>query len=256
MKIVIVMPTYNEAMNIGRMIDILAGQKFSELQPVQMQLLVVDNDSQDGTADIVREKRRSFPAVHLLIGRTKGLGNAYIEGFKHAMHRLHADAVIEMDADFQHDPDYLNSMIAAFLGGADYIIGSRYIPGGSIPSGWAWYRKAASCFGNIFARYVLGLTHLHDLTTGFRLTRIKGVLDTIDLDNIMAPERFAYKVDLLYKTVRISKKTIEIPIQFKERKLEQSKFNFKELFATYNVVVSLRLTEVGKRLKRQVLSKK
>ncbi len=255
MNIVIVMPTHNEAMNIGRMIDVLAGQKFLELQPARMQLLVVDSNSSDDTANIVRRKIEAFPAVHLLSGNDRGLGNSYIKGFKYAMHRLHADAIIEMDADFQHDPEDLHAMVTAFTEGADYVIGSRYTPGSSIPSGWSWYRKTLSCFGNRFASHLLGIPHLHDLTTGFRLTRIQGVLNTIDLDNLMALERFAYKVDLLYKTVHISQNTIEIPIHFKERVREQSKFEFKELIVTFWVVVILCSKKVENRFKKRVTAK-
>ncbi len=251
MKIVIVMPTYNEVKNIGMMIDILAGQKFSELKPAEMQLLIVDSASPDGTADIVRQKMISYPNVYLLEGESRGLGDAYIKGFKYAMLQLHADAVVEMDADFQHDPEYLDSMIATFSNGADYVIGSRYMPGGSLPSGWSRFRRVISSLGNDFARYFLSVTHLHDLTTGYKLTRIKGVMDRIDLDNLMVLHGFAYKVDLLYQIIHLSKTVVEIPIHFRERKHGESKFDIRELIETLRVVVNLRGRAVSERVKNQ-----
>jgi dolichol-phosphate mannosyltransferase len=130
-------------------------------------------------------------------------------------------------------------MVAAYLDGADYVIGSRYIPGGSIPKEWAFFRKAVSYFGNLFIRIVLFKPKLHDLTTGFRLTKIKGVLDKIDLDNIMEPQRFAYKVDLLYQSVKNAKKVVEVPLEFAPRTKEKSKFDTKEMIATFKVAVIL-----------------
>src|SRR3990167_5864396 len=109
------------------------------------------------------------------------------------MKELGADAVMEMDAGFQHPPRFVKPMVEAYLQGADYVIGSRYIQGGSIPKEWALFRKAVSYFGNLFIRIVLVKPKIHDLTTGFRLTRVKGVLENMDLDNLMDPGRFAHK---------------------------------------------------------------
>lgn len=243
MRIVVIIPTYNEAENIGRMIDELVGREFPKIEKVDMHLLVVDDSSPDGTGKIVKQKMKKFENLHLLPGKKQGLGYAYVRGMKHAMEKLKADATIEMDADFQHDPKYVKDMVKAHIGGADYVIGSRYIPGGSIPEGWAWYRKAISYFGNLYARLVLWLPKVHDVTTGFRLTKVKGLLEKIDLDNLMELHRFAFKVDLLFKTLKLSKKTVEVPIHFAERKKEASKFNLKEMIATYKVVMILRIRE-------------
>lgn len=159
------------------------------------------------------------------------------------------DATIEMDADFQHDPKYVKDLVDAYMGGADYVIGSRYIKGGSIPAGWEFYRKAISFFGNFIARVILLLPKIHDLTTGFRLTRVKGVLDQIDLENLMELRRFAFKLDLLYKSIKLSKKTVEVPIAFAERTQETSKFNPKEITASYKVLFLLRYHESKRFLK-------
>jgi dolichol-phosphate mannosyltransferase len=146
---------------------------------------------------------------------------------------------MEMDADGQHPPRFVKPMVEAYLTGADYVIGSRYIPGGSIPEEWAFFRKAVSFFGNLFIRIVLVKPKLHDLTTGFRLTRVKGVLDKIDLDNIMEPKRFAYKVDLLYQSVKNAKNVVEVPLEFAPRVAEKSKFDTKEMIATFKVAIIL-----------------
>lgn len=241
-KIVIIMPTYNEAKNIKRMLDELVGGEFPKIRNADMHLLVVDGNSPDGTGEIVEQAARKNSKVHLLREKEKrGLGWAYIEGMKYAMDKLEADAVMEMDADFQHPPKYVKDMVAAYLDGADYVIGSRYIPGGSIPSDWAIYRKAISFFGNLFIRIVLFQPKIHDLTTGFRLTRVGGVLDKIKLETLMEPRRFAYKVDLLYRSINLSKKTVEVPFHFAPRTEEKSKFSMEEMIATFKVAILLRL---------------
>lgn len=248
-RVVIVMPTFNEAKNIGRMVDVLVGEKFPDIKKADMQLLVVDATSKDGTAEVVKEKMKKYDDVHLLVKERGGLGADYVAGFKYAVEKLKADAVMEMDADFQHPPRFVKPMVEAFLNGADYVIGSRYIPGGSVPKEWAIQRKAVSYFGNLFIRLVLLKPSLHDLTTGFRLTKVKGVLDKIDLDNIMEPKRFAYKVDLLYQSVKNAKRVVEVPLQFAPRTEEKSKFNPKEMVATFKVAIILGIKDKQKFIK-------
>jgi len=238
-KVVIVMPSYNEAENIGRMIDELVDKEFPKIGNAEMHLLVVDDNSPDGTGNVVKRAMKSRQNLHLLTGMKKGLGWAYIRGMKYALAKLKADAVMEMDADFQHPPRFVKPMVEAYLAGADYVIGSRYIPGGSVPKEWAMSRKAISYFGNLFIRLVLLKPRLHDLTTGFRLTKVKGVLDKIELDNLMEKERFAYKVDLLYQSIKNAKKTVEVPLEFASRTQEKSKFNPKEMIATFKVAIIL-----------------
>jgi len=238
-KVVIIMPSYNEAKNISRMIDVLFNVEFPQIKDVEMHLLIVDDNSPDGTGDIVKTEMAKYPNLHLLSGEKKGLGWAYIRGMKYAQEKLSADAVMEMDADFQHPPKFVKDMVKAYTDGADYIIGSRYIKGGSVPSEWALSRKAVSFFGNLFIRIVFLKPSIHDLTTGFRLTRVKGVLDKIDLDHLMEPERFAYKVDLLYQSIKNAKKVVEVPFDFAPRTEEKSKFNPKEMISTFKVAIIL-----------------
>lgn len=248
-KVVIVMPSYNEAENIGRMIDELVDGEFPKINEVEMHLLVVDDNSPDGTGDIVRKAMKNKRDLHLLTGEKQGLGWAYIRGMNYAMKELSADAVMEMDADFQHPPRFVKDMVKAYQSGADYVIGSRYIPGGSVPKEWAFSRKAVSFLGNLFIRLIWLKPKYHDLTTGFRLTRVKGVLDTIDLDKLREPARFAYKVDLLYQSINKAKKVVEVPLEFAPRTQEKSKFNPKEMMATFKVAIILGIKDKARFIK-------
>ena len=243
------MPAYNEAENIGKMIEALCGEEFLKIKDADMHLLIVDDRSPDGTGDIVSKLQDKYKNLHLLQKDKAGLGWAYIAGFKRAMETLKADAVMEMDADFQHPPRFVKPMVDAYLAGADYCIGSRYIKGGSVPKEWAVFRKLVSYFGNLFIRIVLVKPSIHDLTTGFRLTRVKGVLDKIDLDHLMEPTRFAYKVDLLYQSIKLSKKTVEVPLEFASRTMEKSKFNPKEMISTFKVAIILGIKDKQKLIK-------
>lgn len=231
-KVVIVMPAWNEAENIKRMIEVLVKQEFPKIN-ADMQLLVVDNHSTDGTTKIVEDASKAYNHVHIIQQDKPGLGWAYVRGMQYAVFELHADAVMEMDADFQHPPRFVKPMVEAYLEGADYCIGSRYIKGGSVPEEWATSRKAVSFFGNLYIRLVLLNFKIHDLTTGFRLTRVRGVLDKIDLEKLHDLDRFAYKVDLLYQSLKNSKKTVEVPLEFASRTMEKSKFNWKEMTSTF-----------------------
>lgn len=238
-KVIIVMPTYNEKDNIGLMIDELVGKEFPKIKGASMHLLVVDDNSPDGTGEVVKNKSKKYKSVHLLQGEKAGLGMAYVRGMRYAMDKLNADAVMEMDADFQHPPRFVKDMVAAYLGGADYVIGSRYIKGGSIPKKWAMSRKAMSYFGNLFIRVVWLNFKIHDMTTGFRLTKVKGVLDKIKLENLRELKRFAYKVDLLHQSIKNAKKVVEVPLEFAPRTKDVSKFNIKETISTFKVATIL-----------------
>lgn len=242
-KVVIIMPTYKERENIDKMIPELFEDHFPNID-ADMHLLIVndlpsDGKPDDGTGDVVKKYMKKYKKLHVLEAPKQGLGWAYIRGMRYAVKKLKADAVMEMDADFQHPPRFVKPMVDAYLSGADYVIGSRYITGGSVPREWATSRKAISFFGNLFIRAVLVKPKLHDLTTGFRLTRVKGVLDKIDLNTLMEPERFAYKVDLLYQSIKNSKNVVEVPLKFASRKEEVSKFSMNEMVSTFKVAIIL-----------------
>lgn len=234
------MPTYNERENIGRMIKVLFQEEFPQIKDHQMHLLVVDDNSPDGTGKIVQEKQAKFKNLHLLTGDKEGLGFAYIRGMKYAMDKLKADVVFEMDADFQHNPRDIKRMVSAIDRGADVVIGSRYVKGGSVPKEWELYRKFVSWAGNLVARTILLAPDIHDITTGFRATKTE-YLRKIDLNTLMAKESFAYKMDLVFQLRKLRAKIVEVPISFLPREKEISKFSSKETITTFKVVVLLRL---------------
>lgn len=242
MKIVVVIPTYNEAKNIGRLIEAL-DIEFKKIPEHDFNLLVVEGNSPDGTADVVREKMKNYDFVRLLMEEKKaGLGSAYVYGFKHAMNELKADVLVEMDADFQHDPAELASLIKEIDNGYDYVIGSRFVKGGSIPSEWELKRKLFSRLGNTTSKIILGIRGVNDFTTGYKVSRVKGYADSIDLDNILS-KGFAYKMDLLYKMFRVGAKIKEVPIKFGLRDEGDSKMEKNNLKDSLKVVIKLRLKD-------------
>ena len=239
-KITVIMPTYNESENIGAMVEALAGDVFPALEKhknVKMQLLVVDDNSPDGTGKIVEDHMKMHATVLLLRGPKRGLGYAYIRGMKYAMRDLGADAVIEMDADFQHPPRKVAELVGRYVEGADCVIGSRYVPEGGVPAEWAFYRRAISFLGNQFIRHFVFRGKIHDCTSGLRLTKVSGVLDKINLDALLCPESFAYKVDLLSQIIKVTRNIVEIPLQFQLRIKEKSKFSFREIYPTLKVAL-------------------
>lgn len=242
MHIVIIIPTYNEFENITKMIPYLYGI-FLRSPNHKFSVLVVDGNSPDGTADLVKTQKKLYPFVDVLLEEKKaGIGAAYVQAFKYVMANYDADYVVEMDSDFQHDPNELQKFVGEMEKGADYIIGSRFTAGGSIPKEWAFHRKFLSKGGNLFTKIVLNLYSLNDFTSGFKATRVKGVLDKLDLENIKSTS-FAYKVDLLYKVHKLGAKIVEVPIKFGMRDDGASKIEHNTAFDTLKVVVLLRLEE-------------
>lgn len=248
-KVVIVMPAYNEAKNIGPMIEELFNTIFPKIVGAEMHLLVVDDFSPDGTGVIVKKYQDKFRNLHLLQKERQGLGWAYVKGFRYAMNKLSADAVMEMDADFQHPPRFVIPMVKAYLDGADYCVGSRYVKGGSVPKTWAISRRLVSQFGNLFIQLCLLNFKVHDYTTGFRLTKVKGVMDSIDLENLRELNRFAHKTDLLYRTLKLSKNTVEVPLEFASREKETSKFNWIEFVVSLKTSIILGIIDKIKIIK-------
>ena len=234
MRIVVVIPTFNEKENTQKMIDVLA-EEFAKIKNQQMLLLYVDGNSPDGTAEVVREKMKEYSWLHLLVEEKKeGLGRAYAKGFMYAMDKLQADYVMEFDADFQHRPDEIKKLVAKIDEGYEYIIGSRYIPGGSIPKEWGFSRKFLSVIGNLIARVGLLLPKVHDLTTGFKLTKTS-VMKKIDLDHLYS-NSFAYKVQIVGQAIQGGAKWVEVPITFMARAKGESKIIKNEMVETLKVI--------------------
>lgn len=229
---VIVIPTYNEADNIGKMIDYLNTKIFPDLDKKwDMKILVVDGNSPDGTGKIVEEKSKTYANTYLYKETSKdGLGAAYLKGFKYAMETLKADFVFEFDADFQHPPETIPSMLQAMDDGYDYVIGSRKIKGGAEPEGRNFLRMLMTEGGGFLGRFILFFPFKHfwdvtDTTTGLKVTRVKGFLDKMNLDfSHLYSRKFGYKVQLLLETLDMGAKFKEVPLKFANRTSGQSKF--------------------------------
>jgi len=243
-KIVIIIPTYNEKENAGRMIDVLEEEIFPKIKNNQMEILVVDDKSPDGTADVVRQKMKEFENITLSLGDKEGLGAAYKRGMQYAMEKMGAEAVIEFDADFQHDPKYIIDLVDKFNEGYDYVIGSRFIKGGSYPQEWSFYRKFLTKYGGLFSRIVLffpNINKVKDVSTGLKLTRVKNILEKVDFSKIA--NDFVYKTQILYQIVNMGAKVIEIPLQFKLRERGETKMGFETVIGTFRAIILLRLTD-------------
>jgi dolichol-phosphate mannosyltransferase len=211
----VILPTYNEAENLAPLVEAVRAKL-----PPSAQVLVVDDSSPDGTGEIADGLAASHENVRVLHRRHKeGLGPAYIAGFREALAQG-AGLVLEMDADFSHDPAYLPRLLEA-AGRADVVLGSRYVDGGGV-SEWGALRRAVSRGGSSYARLVLGLD-VRDLTGGFKCFR-REVLEAIDLDSI-STRGYAFQVEMTYRATRRGFKVTEVPIIFRERRVGRSKMD-------------------------------
>ena len=221
----IILPTYNESGNIAALLTRLGGE-FRRLQH-DMHILVVDDNSPDGTADRVRAAMQGMSNLHLITGQKAGLGAAYIRGMRHALDELNADVVFEMDADFSHDPADVPRLLAALEDSADFVIGSRHVKGGSIPAEWSLLRKLNSAGGNWVARYIAGLYGIRDCTAGFRAIRAS-ILRQIDFTALRV-KGYAFQVALLHQAVTLGAVVKEVPVHFVDRKQGQSKLGLADI---------------------------
>jgi dolichol-phosphate mannosyltransferase len=203
----VILPTYNEAENVERMVGAILEQL-----PEPRRVLIVDDNSPDGTGAIADRLAGADEAVSVLHReRKEGLGPAYLAGFRVALEGG-AERIVEMDADFSHDPAYLPRLIEA-TDSADLAIGSRYVPGGGVTE-WGAMRRFISRGGSAYARLALGL-RVRDLTGGFKCFR-RIVLETIDLDAIEA-RGYAFQVETTYRAIKAGFRVVEVPIVFKDR---------------------------------------
>jgi len=243
-KIVVIIPTFNEKENINKMIDVLEEDIFPGIKKATLSILVVDDKSPDGTADVVKEKMKKYTNLELSLGDKQGLGAAYMRGMKYAMNEMKADAVIEFDADFQHDPKYIPQLVEQFAVGFDHVIGSRGVAGGSVPNEWGIGRKFLTKFGGLFSRFVLFFPKVNvvkDTSTGLKLTKVHGILDKVDFSKIS--NGFFYKTQILFQLVNMKAKIKEIPLEFKLREVGQSKMTMKDIIGTFTAVIKLRLSD-------------
>jgi dolichol-phosphate mannosyltransferase len=249
MNIVVVLPTYNEAENLAKLVSAL----FS--LPIELSVLVVDDNSPDGTGALADDLSKQYPgSVNTLHRAGKlGLRSAYMEGFQRAF-ELGADAVVQMDADFSHNPSVLTEM-ARSIASADLVIGSRYVQGGSLDDNWPLWRKALSSFGNFYARTILR-SPLHDMTTGFRMWR-RETLQAMPLDRIRS-NGYIFLVEMAYVAYLMGFRIHETPIHFADRRWGKSKMSFKiQMEAAMRIWdVRAHYRDLRKKHDRQLLAQK
>ncbi len=210
----LVLPTYDEAGNVEAIV-----RSALENMPDGSKVLVVDDNSPDGTGEIAARLAQELPVEVLHRKGKEGLASAYIAGFRHVLAQG-AGLVLQMDADFSHDPADLGRLIAA-AGEADVVLGSRYVAGGGVRD-WGLVRRSISRGGSAYARIVLGIG-VRDLTGGFKCFR-RRALEGIDLDRISA-QGYAFQVEMTYRALQDGFKVTEIPIVFKDRQVGSSKMS-------------------------------
>ncbi len=210
-RVWVVMPTYNEAANLDGIVRTTVAE-LERLAPQDHAILVVDDSSPDLTGEIADALSRELPSVEVLHRAVKtGLGHAYLAGFAHALNGG-AELVVEMDADFSHDPRYLGGLLEA-AENADLVLGSRYVTGGGVEN-WGLIRRVISRAGCIYARMILGVG-IHDLTGGFKCIR-RQVLESINLESVRA-EGYVFQIEVTYRAIRAGFRVVEVPIVFRDR---------------------------------------
>ncbi len=234
MKVVVILPTYNERKNLKTLIPEIFGV-FHE-NKINGNVIVVDDSSPDGTAEIVKELMGRYPLKLIERERKLGIGSAYIAGFKRAL-LDNANFIFEMDADLSHSPQEIPKFLEKIEGGFDLIIGSRRVKGGKIVN-WPWSRRVISFGGNLIGRYLAGVD-IADLTSGYRVYRSK-VLEEINLEKIKS-NGYAFQLEILAKCMKKGFKIATIPITFQDRQSGKSKLSCKELFDFFIVAMRIRL---------------
>ncbi|KTD75511.1 glycosyltransferase family 2 protein [Legionella waltersii] len=244
-KVIIIIPTYNEEENIAQTIHQIL-ECTDQVQDFQIEVLVFDSNSKDSTAGIVKSIAEHCSRVHFAQEPFKtGLGSAYLQAMNIAMSTLNADIVFEFDADGSHQPQYIVPMLET-MKTHDVVVGSRYVPGGSIPKNWGWHRKFLSVVGNWIARLVLTRKY-KDLTSGLRAVRTN-VLKKV-LPSQFLSSQYAYKVELFWLLVQSKATVSEYPIEFIDREKGNSKLPRNSIVDTLRVLFRLRQQDVQQYVK-------
>ena len=238
MKVLVIIPTYNERENLVE----LLGRIFAQPVP-DIHVLIVDDNSPDGTGDLAEELKGKDPRVDVMHRPGKlGLGSAYVAGFRYALDRGY-DAVVEMDADFSHNPDSLPEFLRE-LADADLVVGSRYLHGVTVVN-WPLLRLVLSYGANLYTRIITGLP-IKDATGGFKCFR-RQVLEALDLDRVKS-DGYGFQIEINYKTWRKRFRIREIPILFVDRRAGESKMSRRIVWEAVYMVWRLRLLDLLGRL--------
>jgi dolichol-phosphate mannosyltransferase len=241
MRVLVVLPTYNEVENIDKVLRRIRAAL------VEATVLVVDDGSPDGTADAAEVLGKELGNIEILRRPGKsGLGSAYRAGFGWGLERGF-DACIEMDADLSHEPEALPQLVGALADGCELAVGSRYVPGGIIPN-WAWHRRLLSRGGNLYASTLLGL-RVADSTSGFRAYSAT-VLRRIDLERIRA-DGYGFQIEMTYQARRAGAPVVEVPIRFIDRVEGESKMSMVIVVEALGLVTWWALLRLVEGLRRR-----
>ena len=228
MKIVGIIPAYNEIENIARTITALL-DVFEKLKNHDMHVLVIDSDSTDGTAAAVREIGQSSRNVHLLEeGGKSGIGSAYTMAMAHAFGEMQADAIFTFDADLSHDPSILPRLVEHLEKGAKHAIGTRYMEGGSIPQEWQWYRKLLSTLGNGVLRFIFREYNVTDYTSGYKIFT-REVYDVIKHE-LGKHQGYVFTISITLESLRNGIAIAQVPYHFSDRQYGKSKMALDYMF--------------------------
>ncbi|NMB56441.1 glycosyltransferase family 2 protein [Candidatus Beckwithbacteria bacterium] len=255
-KTFIIIPTYNEKDNIGRLIEFIEEKVFPKIDKAKfaMHILIVDDSSPDGTADLVKKLQKKYKNLSLFLNKKKaGLGGAYMKGMTYAVDELDADLMFQMDADFSHDPLVIHAFLDKIDKGYDLVLGSRYIKGGSIPEDWGIHRKFMSLVGNLIVRAVLWTWTVNDWTTGYRAIK-KEVFESLRKE--MDRKEFSgytWQIGFLHKTQRKGFKIAEVPINFIDREFGKSKIGAEYIKNTLLYIFKIRIRELDRIIKFAVV---
>lgn len=242
---VVIIPTYNERGNIEKTIDALLAV-FTKIKDWKMSILVVDDTSPDKTYELVEEIGKKHKQVKLLINKKKaGLGGAYLKGMEHAFNSMDADVVFEFDADLSHDPTKIPLFLDSIDAGSDMVLGSRYVPGGSIPADWGIHRKFLSKAGNMVIMTVLTDFRIKDWTSGYRAITKKvyeAVHPLVESDQFSG---YTFQIGFLYHAVRKGFKiNPNIPYHFIDRTIGESKMGPEYLIKPLEFIFKMRIKEL------------
>lgn len=243
MNVTIILPTYNEKENVEGIITRLETEIFPEIKNHKMSILVADDSSPDGTAEVVKKLMKKYKNLELSSGKKEGLGAAYIRGMDFAISKMDADVLFEMDADGQHDPTRVPQFLKKIDDGNDMVIGTRYSSGGSIPKNWPPQRKLFSITANLFVRTVFMKFSIHDWTGGYRALKKEVFLkERKELENFNG---YIFQISFLHKVVRDGFKVAEVPFIMTDRTLGKSKIApLGYIFDVLYFVITTRIREL------------